>query len=81
MKLLYFSPDGSEVEEVGKEFTDAGIPCEVRSNVIPEAPQDSSCAELWIHNDNDCHRAFMLCVQLGVGFASRGNNKNSDYNS
>ena len=80
MKLLYFSPDGSEVEEVGKEFTDAGIPCEVRNAPVAEVQRDSSCAELWIQNDGDCHRAFMLCVQLGVGFASRGN-KNFDYDS
>ena len=81
MKLLYFSPDGSEVEEVGKEFTDAGIPCEIRnSSVVAEAPRDSACAELWIQNDSDCHRAFMLCVQLGVGFASRGG-KSSGYDS
>ena len=73
MKLLFFSPDGSEVAEVGKEFTHAGIPCEVRNNsVSSEVLQESACAELWIQNDEDCHRAFMLCVQLGVGFARRG---------
>ncbi len=73
MKLLFFSPDGSEVAEVGKEFTDAGIACEVRNNsLLSEAPPASACAELWIQNDEDCHRAFMLCVQLGVGFARRG---------
>jgi hypothetical protein len=80
MKLLFFSPDGSEVEEVGKEFTHAGIPCEVRSGAVAEVPQDSACAELWIQNDGDCHRAFMLCVQLGVGFASRGG-KNFGFDS
>ena len=74
MKLLFFSSDGSEVEEVGKEFTDAGIPCEVRNgSLLKEVSEDPSYAELWIQNDNDCHRAYMLCVQLGVGFASRRN--------
>ena len=76
MKLLYFSSDTVEVEQVSKEFIDAGIPCEVRNRPVavngsPAAP----CAELWIRNEKDCNRAFMLCVQLGVGFARRPTNK------
>ena len=72
MKMLFYSSDGPEVELVGKEFKDAGIACEVRKGpalkgATPHPPQ----AELWIQNDKDCHRAFMLCVQLGVGFAKR----------
>ena len=78
MKLLFFSPESSEVAEVGKEFTDAGIPCEVRNAPATEAPPDSVCSELWIHNDCDSHRATMLCVQLGVGFARRGKNLGYD---
>ena len=81
MKLLFFSSNGSEVAEVGKEFNQAGIPCEVRNGKeLKEISGDPSYAELWIKNDNDCHRAYLLCVQLGVGFASRGN-KNSPFNS
>ena len=69
MKMLFFSSDSAEVQQVSKEFTQAGIPCEVRNDsrvrgVFREA-------ELWIRNDRDCHRAFMLCVQLGIGFARR----------
>ena len=81
MKLLFFSSDGSEVEEVGKEFTDAGIPCEVRNgSVLKDVAVAPAYAELWIENDKDCHRAYMLCVQLGVGFANRGN-KSSGFDS
>ena len=71
MKMLFYSSDGTEVELVGKEFTQAGIPCEVRSphpKKVSPAPAD---AELWIHDDHDCHRALMLCVQLGIGFSKR----------
>jgi hypothetical protein len=69
MKMLFFSADQSEVQEVSREFVQAGILCEVRrgrprSGVVPET-------ELWIRNDADCHRAFLLCVQLGMGFARR----------
>lgn len=72
MKMLFFSADTSEVENVSSEFRQAGIRCEVRTG--PNAagiPPNPSPAELWIHDDRDCHRAFMLCVQLGVGFARR----------
>ncbi|HSU52521.1 MAG TPA: hypothetical protein VLT36_00520 [Candidatus Dormibacteraeota bacterium] len=69
MKLLFFSPDTTEVLNLGKEFVDAGIPCEVRNTAKING---SDCeAELWIRNDKDSHRALMLCVQLGVGFAKR----------
>ena len=74
MKLLYFSPDDSEVAEVSKQFAEAGIPCEVRHSAVCRGNDpDSGCAELWIRNDKDSHRAMMLCVQLGVGFAKRNN--------
>jgi hypothetical protein len=72
MKMLFFSSDASEVEIVSKEFTLASIPCEVReginNNGHSTAPRQ---AELWIHDDKDCHRALMLCVQLGIGFSKR----------
>ena len=69
MKMLFFSSDKSEVTQVSQEFTQAGIPCEVRNGSGPNGkPRD---AELWIQNDRDCHRAFLLCVQLSIGFAKR----------
>ncbi len=70
MKMLFYSSDHAEVERVSREFALAGITCEVRhfpsrrGKPIPDA-------ELWIRNDGDCHRAFMLCVRLGIGFARR----------
>jgi hypothetical protein len=65
MKMLFFSSGLSEVKQLRREFQQAGIPCEVRN------PGGSPEFELWIHNDRDCHRAFMLCVQCRLGFAKR----------
>src|SRR5205807_3976221 len=66
MKMLFFSSDPSEVQSVAKAFDDADIPCEVRKGVrgIRSCPHPREM-ELWIRNDKDCHRALMLCVQLG----------------
>jgi hypothetical protein len=69
MKMLFFSSDNSEVQQVTRELVHAGIPCEVRDGLA--ANGDPPDAEIWICNDRDCHRAFMLCVQLGMGFARR----------
>jgi len=75
MKMLFFSSDPSEVKGASKEFLDAGIQCEIRTRPLPNgAAADASHAELWIRNDQDCHRAFLLCVQLGIGFAKRRSN-------
>src|SRR5882762_8135897 len=74
MKLLFFSPDDSEVLQLGKELVQAGIPCEVRcggSGASGYSNGHGPEAELWIRNDKDSHRAFLLCVQLGAGFAKR----------
>lgn len=72
MKMLFFSSDASEVERVGDEFVRAGIPCEIREGpALNGKAHRPPQAELWIRNDRDCHRAFMLCVHLGVGFAKR----------
>src|SRR5205823_14622566 len=75
MKLLFYSADDLEVAHVGKEFTEAGIPCEVRYGERSHALNQPACTELWIRHDRDCHRALMLCVQLGVGFARRAPRK------
>ncbi|HVV00203.1 MAG TPA: hypothetical protein VHH88_02505 [Verrucomicrobiae bacterium] len=71
MKLLFFSPDDTEVAEVKRQFIEAGIPCEVRHALRRHSVAQYDEAELWICNDRDSHRALMLCVQLGVGFAKR----------
>jgi hypothetical protein len=69
MKMLFFSADKSEVDHVSQEFTHAGIPCEVRTSSGKRIA--SRDVELWIKNEQDCHRAFTLCVRLGIGFAKR----------
>jgi hypothetical protein len=72
MKLLYYSPDDLEIAEVSKQFAQAGIPCVVRHSAVCRGEETNhTCAELWIRNDKDTHKAMMLCVQLGVGFAKR----------
>ncbi len=72
MKMLFFSSDDKEVEVVSTELIGAGIPCEIRhgpaANGMLKTPP---CAEVWIQDDRDCHRALMLCVERGVGFSRR----------
>ena len=57
------------MEQVSQEFTQAGIACEVRKG--SGAAGRPIERELWIRNDRDCHRAFLLCVEQGIGFAKR----------
>jgi hypothetical protein len=72
MKMLFFSSDDSEVELVSREFTQAGIACEVRKGFSSRNPSTQpQQAELWIKDDKVCHKALMLCVQLGIGFSKR----------
>jgi hypothetical protein len=72
MKMLFFSSERSEVEQVRKECVEAGIPCEVRDPAAAAGSSpNSSDTELWIRNDTDSHRARMLCVHLRVGFGKR----------
>ena len=72
MKMLFYSPDLSEVQLASQEFQNAGIPCEIRSSPVWKGHAvPPPCSELWITNDKDSHRAFMLCVQLGIGFSRR----------
>jgi hypothetical protein len=72
MKLLYFSSDPVEVERLSQELRAAGIPCEVHTKPLPEGVMPNlASAELWIQNERDSHRATMLCVELGAGFAKR----------
>ena len=71
MKMLFFSADGTEVEQVSREFTQAGLPCEIHRHQGKAAKMSSPDSELWIQNDRDCHRALLLCVQRGIGFARR----------
>jgi len=72
MIMVFFSSDRLEIERVSQELTGAAIPCEVRDGVavkgkVAHLPE----AEVWIQHDGDLHRAFMRCVQRGIGFAKR----------
>ena len=69
MKMLFFSADRTEVEQVSREFVQAGIPNEVRAASTKRGASQE--VELWIKNEQDCHRAFALCVRLNIGFAKR----------
>jgi len=69
MKMLFFSTDGSEVDQISRELIHAGIPCEVRGGSVNN--EGAAEKELWVQNDGDRPRGFMLCVQLGLGFARR----------
>lgn len=80
MKLLYYSPDDLEIEEVSKQFANAGIPCVVRRSAACRGEPEPVCSELWIRHDKDTHKAIMLCVQLGVGFAKRNSAANVIHN-
>jgi hypothetical protein len=72
MKMLFFSSERTEVEQVRAKLQSAGIPCEMRDNPnhSDSAPHCSD-VELWIENDTDAHRAALVCVECGVGFAKR----------
>jgi len=70
--MVFFSNDRVEIERVSQELTGAAIPCEIHEGVafkrkVAHRPE----AEVWIQHDRDLHRAFMLCVQRGIGFAKR----------
>jgi len=72
MKMLFFSSEPAEIEEVRKSCIDAGIACEVHGQAPAEGPVcKNGDTELWIQNDLDSYRAWLLCVKLGVGFARR----------
>jgi hypothetical protein len=68
--MVFFSSDAAEVAELSREFTEAGIACELRKEdlQVDGYPMD---AELWVRDDRDCHRAWLLCVHRNLGFARR----------
>lgn len=72
MLMFFYSADHSEVEQVRNELIEAGIPCEIHEFGPAEGlAQRPGEEELWIRNDDDSHRALMLCAALGLGFAKR----------
>ena len=72
MKLIFFSSDKSELQRLAKDLEGAGIPCEVRKEVLAEGVRvELPEGELWVRNDYDSHRAFLLCVERNIGLAKR----------
>jgi len=72
MKMVFFSRDRLEVQRVSQELVAASIQCEVREGLIAsEDPPSLATPQLWIQEDGDLHRAFMLCVEHKIGFAKR----------
>ena len=72
MTIVFFSKDRLEVQRVSQELVAASILCEVHEGLVasddlPILP----AAQLWIREDGDLHRAFMLCVEHRIGFAKR----------
>ncbi len=70
MKMVFFSSDRPEVQRLGQQLAEAGIPCEIRlgagRNGVSRLFRE---AELWVKRDRDCSRAFLFCVTAGLGFA------------
>ena len=82
MKMVFFSRDRLEVQRVSQELVDASIPCEVREGLVAsDALPNLPAPQLWIQEDGDLHRAFMLCVEHKIGFAKRETNSSeiNDY--
>ena len=72
MKIVFFSRDRLEVQRVSQELVDAKIPCEIREGLVARDDLPNlSATQLWIQEDGDLHRAFMLCVEHKIGFAKR----------
>ncbi len=70
--MVFFSHDQPEVQRLATVLAEAGSPCDVRKEMeVQGAVVRLPEAELWIRNDQDSHRAFLLCVERNAGFARR----------
>ncbi len=70
--MLFFSADFTEVQAACGDLLQAGISCEVRhSPGLDDLSRNPASVELWIHNDEDAHRALMRCVARQLGFSRR----------
>jgi hypothetical protein len=61
MKMLFSSTDPTEIRQVRKKLSNAGIRCRLRQN--PSAPDVfgvQTCPELWVRNDHDILKALRL---------------------
>ena len=72
MEMIFFSSDRAEIEVLREALAGVSIPSEVRdAGSAGGTVLNGSQTELWIQNDADSHRAVMLCVEMGLGFAKR----------
>ena len=81
MEMVFYSRDRLEVQRVSQELVAASIPCEIREGLVARDDLPNlSAPQLWIQEDGDLHRAFMLCVEHKIGFAKRETNMSEDSN-
>ena len=61
MKMLFSSTDPTEIRQVRKKLSNAGISCKLRQNPVARdifgAP---ACPELWVRDDGDILKALRL---------------------
>ena len=80
MKMVFYSRDRLEVQRVGQELVAASIPCEVHEGLVARDDLPNLHApQLWIQEDGDLHRAFMVCVEHKIGFAKRETHMSEDF--
>ena len=61
MKMLFSSPDQSEVKQVKKMLFEAGVSCEIRKNPVAQGLFGiPACPELWINEESDILKALKL---------------------
>src|SRR5947209_6842618 len=61
MKILFSSPDRSQITSLRKKLFDAGIPCRVRKNPVAQGVFGTPpLPELWIRKDGDILKALKL---------------------
>ena len=61
MKMLFSSTDPTEVGEVRKKLSNAGIRCKLRQNpAVRDVFGAPVCPELWVRDDGDILKALRL---------------------
>jgi hypothetical protein len=61
MKMLFSSPDHSEVKQVKKKLFEAGVRCEIRNNPVAQGLFGlPACPELWVNEQSDILKALKL---------------------
>jgi hypothetical protein len=61
MKMLFSSTDPTEIRQVRRKLSNAGIRCKLRqNNVAGDEFGAPACPELWVRDDNDILKALSL---------------------